>query len=229
MDSCGTCPVPIEDTAAVVKSRTFDLFGEATHSFQKYGSLCEKQRICAFRPQNVVLRRALQRSSMRVDGVVARCVAGIRATSIVCFLRVKPDLSMKVRLTVDLLRLCVKGKVRLRQTTRSSRTREEGSNSMLLILRTRGRTQVRCCEWRSLLEDIEGRLFRVDDVHRYTLPRAFFAAFFAFRHILTHSAHFQIFYGSRSDCEDHSIKSSLLTCFTFSATETISTTWTSCD
>ena len=53
-------------------------------------------------------------------------------------------------------------------------------------------------------------------VHRYTLPRALlhFSAFLAFRHILTHCAHSQHSCGSRSDCENHCIKSSLLTCFT---------------
>ena len=47
-----------------------------------------------------------------------------------------------------------------------------------------------------------------------THSHAHFFSVLAFRHSLTHCAHSQHFYGSRSDCQNHSIKSSLLTCLT---------------
>ena len=60
--------------------------------------------------------------------------------------------------------------------------------------------------------------------HRYIFPRAFFSVL-AFRHILTRCAHSQHFYGSRSDCQNHSIKLASPECFR----KPHPTTWTSCD
>ena len=54
---------------------------------------------------------------------------------------------------------------------------------------------------------------RTESAHRYPLPRAFLSVL-ALRHILTRCAHSQHFYLSSSDCQNHSMKSSLLTCLT---------------
>ena len=120
-------------TRLVAKSRTFDFHGGPASSHNNEGSFYENEDLAQADLDRCVVAFFADEFP-GLDEVVAQFEAGIRVTKIACLLKVKPDLTVKVRLTVDMLRSDVHGRLTLGERVVLPRISESASSAVDLLV-----------------------------------------------------------------------------------------------
>ena len=143
VDSCGIFPITAEDTPAVAKSRTFDFRGEPTLSHKNYGSFHQNEDLA-------------QAEFHALDVVVKMFRPDIRVTMIACLLKVKPDLSVKVRLIVDMSRSGVYGRVTLRESVVLPRVSDLANSAVDLLVAWQNHWYSKSADNAAFMHDGEG-------------------------------------------------------------------------